>query len=156
MQLEFDDCRWPKLTKFRKACLTNRFHEMEEISMLGFEWYFHENPDGILMHKLALIFQTQYHANENNLLQLQELITSDPWLVNQPWTSAGWLPITQAVVDHGSRDMIRYLIDAGADLTLMVGHEGERQTVPDMARYGGHDEIASWLEGLINHSLAKR
>ena len=41
------------------------------------------------------------------------------------------------------------MIEAGADPSLMVGDADERCTVPDMARYGGHENLAVWLDEQI-------
>ena len=42
------------------------------------------------------------------------------------------------------------MIEAGADPTLMVGSLDDRCTVPDMARYGGHESLAVWLDEQIS------
>ena len=150
MQLDFDETRWPELSAFRKACLANRFSEMEEIASRSHEWYANENPDDCAMPQLALIFQAQYHANANNLEASRELVSREPWVLNQPWSAQGWLPITQAVSTLGDHRIVEYMIEAGADPTLMVGSLGDRCTVPDMARYGGHESLAVWLEEQIS------
>ena len=146
MNLDFDETRWPELSAFRKACLANRFDEMEDIASRTHEWYENENPEDRSMPQLALIFQAQYHANANNPQALRELVSREPWVLNQPWTAQGWLPITQAVSTHGDRRLVEYMIEAGADPSRMVGDPDERCTVPDMARSGGHDELAVWLD----------
>ena len=146
MQLDYDETRWPELSSFRKACLANRFDEMAEIASRSHEWYANENPDNCAMPRLASMFQAQYHASANNLQALQELVSRQPWVLNQPWTAQGWLPITQAVSTHGDHRLVEYMIEAGADPSLMVGDADERYTVPDMARYGGHEHLAVWLD----------
>ena len=149
MNLDFDETRWPELSAFRKACLANRFDEMEDIASRTHEWYANENPEDRSMPQLALIFQAQYRANTNNPQALRELVSREPWVLNQPWTAQGWLPITQAVSTHGDRRLVEYMIEAGADPSRMVGDPDERCTVPDMARSGGHDELAVWLDEQI-------
>ena len=149
MNLDFDETRWPELSAFRKACLANRFDEMEDIASRTHGWYENENPEDRSMPQLALIFQAQYHANTNNPQALRELVSREPWVLNQPWTAQGWLPITQAVSTHGDRRLVEYMIEAGADPSRMVGDPDERCTVPDMARSGGHDELAVWLNEQI-------
>ena len=149
MQLDFDETRWPELSAFRKACLADRFDEMAEIASRSHGWYANENPEDRPMPQLALMFQAQYHANANNLQALRELVSREPWVLNQPWTAQGWLPITQAVSTHGDRRLVDYMLEAGADPTRMVGDPDERGTVPDMARYGGHEELAVWLDEQI-------
>ena len=149
MNLDFDETRWPELSAFRKACLANRFDEMEDIASRTHGWYENENPEDRSMPQLALIFQAQYHANTNNPQALRELVSREPWVLNQPWTAQGWLPITQAVSTHGDRRLVEYMIEAGADPSRMVGDPDERCTVPDMARSGGHDELAVWLDEQI-------
>ena len=103
------------------------------------------------MPQLALMFQAQYHARENNLQALRELVSKEPRVLNQPWTAQGWLPITQAVSTHGDRGLVEYMIEAGADLTLLVGDRDDRYSVPDMARYGGHERLAAWLDAQIGN-----
>ena len=148
--LDFDETRWPELGPFRKACLSNRFDEMAAIASRSHEWYANENPENCAMPRLALTFQAQYHANANNLQALQELVSREPWVLNEPWTAQGWLPITQAVSTHGDRRIVEYMIEAGADPTLTVGDPDARSTVPDMARAGGHVALAAWLDGQIS------
>ena len=147
MQLDFDESRFPELSAFRKACLAICLDEMAAIASRSHGWYAVENPEGYSMARLAKIFQAQYHANENNRQALQDLVATEPRVLNQPWTAQGWLPITQAVSTHGDRRLVEYMIEAGADLTLLVGDPDDRATVPDMARYGGHEDLAVWLEG---------
>ncbi|MBT3346788.1 MAG: hypothetical protein HN712_01085 [Gemmatimonadetes bacterium] len=147
MNLEFDEEQYPELTAFRKACLAGRYEEMKEIAGRGHSWYENENPDDTSMERLATIFQAQYHANCGNLDELQRLILSASWVVNEGWTAQGWLPITQAASTHGARSVIDLLIEAGADLSLMVGDEDDRASIPDMARAGGHPDLAIYLAG---------
>jgi len=147
MQLDFDENRFPELSRFRKACLDNRFEEMAEIASRSHGWYANENPEGHSMARLATIFQAQYHANVNDRQALEDLVAREPWVLNQPWTAQGWLPISQAVSTHGDRRLVEYMIEAGADPTLLVGDPDDRATMPDMARYGGHEDLAVWLEG---------
>jgi hypothetical protein len=150
MTTQYDEGQWPDLTNFRNACLAERFDEMQRIAALGHSWYENENPQGITMEKLAKVFQAQHYAAENNLQALQKVVESNPWTVNYPWTAQGWLPITQALSTHGDRKIIEILLDAGADPTLMVGSADDRVSVVEMARYGGHPELASWLTEIIN------
>ena len=123
---------------------------MLAIADLAHHWYQNENPDGITMEKLAKIFQAQHYAAENNLQQLEKVVDAHPWTVNHPWTAQGWLPITQAVSTHGDRRLIEFLLDHGADPTLFVGGADEPSSIPEMARYGGHNELALWLEQTIS------
>ena len=150
MITQFDESQWPDLTKFRDACLDDLYGEMLRIAELAHHWYQNENPESISMEKLARIFQAQHYSSENNLQQLEKVISADPWTINHPWTAQGWLPITQAVSSHGDRKLIEFLLDHGADPTLLVGGPNERTSVPGMARYGGHDELALWLEQIID------
>lgn len=149
MNLEFDTERFPDLTDFRKACLDGRHAEMAVIADKGHEWYSNENPDGISMEKLATVFQAQFHASSANLVELRSLISQAPWVANEPWTAQGWLPITQAASTHGDRRIIDLLVEAGADLSLLVGDATDRASIPDMARAGGHEELAQYIEALI-------
>ena len=113
MNLEFDRGRFPDLTEFRRACLDGRHEAMSEIASKGHHWYRNENPGCVPMERLATTFQAQYHASCGNLGELSELVDNEPWVVNEPWTAQGWLPITQAASTHGRRDIVQLLIDAG-------------------------------------------
>jgi hypothetical protein len=46
--------------------------------------------------------------------------------------------------------MVEYLLSCGADPTLSVGDLDERATVPEIARSGKNDELAEWLEQIID------
>jgi hypothetical protein len=148
MQLDFDETKWPELSAFRKACLANRYDEMQDIASHAHDWYPGENPNDVSMRELALTFQAQYLASTNDLAGLQDLVAQDAWVVNAPWTTQGWLPISQAVSGHGDRKLVEYLVKAGADLDIMVGDPDDRATIADMAKWGGHQELALWLESL--------
>jgi hypothetical protein len=145
----FDENKWPDLTKFRDACIGEDFDEMQRIANLNHHWYVNENPDNLPMENLARIFQAQWYAGQNNLALLKRIVERYPWTVNHPWTAQGWLPLSQAVSLHGNREMIDFLLDCGADPTLLVGDPDERGTIPDMARWGKNDELAKWLEQII-------
>ena len=149
MTTQFDETQWPDLTRFRDACLANDTAEMQRIADLNHEWYANENPKGLPMDRLASIFRAQWFAAENDLGGLRLVLAEHPWTVNEPWTAQEWLPITQAAGSHGDRVMVEFLLDSGADPALMVGDPDERGTVPEMARYGGHAELADWLEEVI-------
>ena len=152
MQTQFDETRWPDLTRFRAACLADRYHEMQAIADKNHDWYPNENPDGISMPKLARVYQAQYFAGTNDLAGLQDLLEKDPWVINYPWTAQGWLPITQAAGSHGDRTLIKYLLQMGADPSLEVGSPDDRATVVEMARMGGHEDLANWLEDIIDET----
>ena len=150
MTTQFDEGQWPGLTRFREACLEDRYDEMLRIAESSHHWYQNENPEGMAMERLAKVFQAQHYSAENNLQQLEKVIEAHPWTVNHPWTAQGWLPITQAASSHGDRKLIEFLLDHGADPTLLVGDPDERSNVSQMAGYAGHHELASWLEQVIN------
>lgn len=149
MITQFDETRWPELTAFRQACLDGRTEVMEAIAARGHDWYGNENPDASSMQQLSLTFQAQHWASENELDRLRDLVGHEPWVVNQPWTAQGWLPITQAC-SHGERPMFEFLLSVGADPTLEVGDPDDRGTVVDMARYSGHNDLATWLQSVID------
>ena len=152
METRFDERKWPDLTRFREACLADRYEEMQRIADRGHHWYPNENPLGLAMQKLALVYRAQFHASENSEAELKELVASEPWVVNHPWTAQGWLPITQAACAHGDRQTIELLLSAGADLTLLVGDPDDQATAASMAESGGHAQLAEWLQGLIDEA----
>ena len=59
-------------------------------------------------------------------------------------------PITQAAYAHGDRTMINFLLDLGADPTLLVGPPDDLCNLFDMARRGGHNNLASELESIVD------
>lgn len=146
---QFDEGRWPDLTRFRDACLSACYDEMQRIADKEHQWYADENPQALSMAKLSALFRAQHYAAQNELAALKALVAEEPWVVNYPWTAQEWLPITQAAGTHGDRQMIEFLLESGADPTLSVGDPDDRATVPEMARYGGHEELAAWLDGLV-------
>ncbi len=146
---KFDEKKWPDLTRFREACLAEHYSEMEEIAQKNHHWYANENPDNLSMENLAKIYQAQNYASENEKENLKELAVREPWVVNHPWTAQRWLPITQATCSHGDKGMIELLLEMGADPTLIVGDPGEEGNVVDMARWAENEELAHWLEEII-------
>lgn len=153
---QFDEKQWPDLTAFRNACLNEHINEMQRISDLAHHWYENENPKGIEMSELAKVFQAQHYAAENNLQALKTVIKDHPWTINYPWTAQRWLPITQAAYAHGDRTMINFLLDSGADPTLLVGPPDDLCNLCDMARHGGHKNLASELESIAMRFLGTR
>ena len=147
---QFDEEKWPELTAFRDACLVNDHDKMRQIATRNHHWYENENPHDLPMEKLANIYQAQWYALKGDLDSLQRVVDAHPWTVNEPWTAQGWLPIAQAAFTHGAREVIEYLLDSGADPTLSVGSPDDRATIVEMARYGGNNELADWLEKIID------
>ena len=96
------------------------------------------------MQKLALVYRAQYHASENHVTELIDLVATELWVVNQPWTAQGWLPITQAACARGGRETIEFLLSAGADLTLLVGDLDDQPPSP-IWRSPVHTH--NWLSG---------
>jgi hypothetical protein len=145
METTFDEEKWPELTLFREACLKEEYAFMHEIASKRHHWYSNENPTDLPMPQLAKIYQAQHYAAKNELDNLRALIVHEPWVINQPWTAQRWLPITQAAF-YGNSEVIQLLLDQGADAALTVGDPGEECSVSEMARYGGHEDLAKWLE----------
>ncbi len=149
MQLDFDETQWPDLTAFRKACLADDLSTMRSIATKQHDWYEVDNPKGMELEKLAKVFQAQYHAACGNLDELKALVESDPWVVSYPWTAQQWLPISQATCSPESRPVIEFLLEKGADPCSMVGDPSERTSIPDVARNSGQNELADWLDQII-------
>ncbi len=152
--IQFDEREWPDLTRFRDACLEDRYDGMHRIAELAHHRYQNENPECISMEELAKVFRAQHYSAENKPHRLQKVIEAHPWTVNHPWTAQGWLPITQAAGSHGDRKLIEFLLDHGADPALLVGDPDNRASVPKMARYGAHNELSLWLEQVIEERSA--
>ena len=150
MTPQLDEKQWPELTKFRDACLFDDYAQMLKIASRNHHWYANENPECLPMEKLASIFKAQWYSQVNDLDSLKRIVELHPWTVNTPWTAQGWLPITQAASTHGSRQIIEYLIEQGADLGLTVGEPDDRASIVQMAQYGNNPELAEWLQQLVD------
>ena len=127
MQWEYDEKRWPELAAFRKACFRDDFAKMGEIAASGHDWYENENPTGLPFEKLADIFRAQTFASEGDLPALRELIESESWLVNEPWTAQKWRPLSQAIQGNHEQ-VVGYLLSKGADPLAVIGGPGEEET----------------------------
>src|SRR6185369_4133797 len=57
--------------------------------------------------------QLQTAAREGPLARVRQLIDENPRLIRQPWTTQGWLPLSQAVWGH-RLDAVRLLLERGA------------------------------------------
>ena len=148
MDLDFNDARWPDLTTFRKASLDSDISTMGSIAAKQHDWYEVENPKGLELVRLAKVFQAQYNAACGNLDELKALVESEPWVIDHPWTSQEWLPISQAA-QAAHRPVIEFLLDKGADPCAMVGDPSERTSIPELARLCGHSELAEWLDRVV-------
>lgn len=149
LDTEFDEDNWPDLTCFRRACLARDFTLMRTIAEKKHPWYENENPDGLPMEVLASIAQAQHFAAKNEKEALRRLVESEPWVLNHPWTAQRWLPISQAAASHGDKGMIELILELGGDPCRAVGDVGDEGSIPDMARWGGHESLAQWLDGVI-------
>lgn len=152
MTPQLDEQQWPELTKFRDACLANDYAQMQTIASKKYDWYANENPENLPMEELANIFKVQWYSQVNDLDSLRRAVELNPWTVNKPWTAQGWLPITQAASTHGSRPIIEYLIEKGADLNLTVGDPDDCASIVQMAQYGNNPKLAQWLQQLIDET----
>ena len=63
-------------------------------------------------------------------------------------------PISGPSINHGNRKIIGYLVDQGADLSLLVGAPDDRASIVEMARYGNNHELANWLEEIMENGAA--
>ena len=72
MTRQFDEVKWPDLTRFRDASLAEENAEMTRIAARQYDWYANENPDNLPMEELAAIFQVQHYAGEGNLETLRQ------------------------------------------------------------------------------------
>ncbi|MCC5807331.1 MAG: hypothetical protein JJU00_13485 [Opitutales bacterium] len=149
LENEYDEAKWPDLTCFRKACLASDFTTMRSVSEKKHSWYKNENPDNLPMDVLATVAKAQHYAGKNEKEALSRLVESEPWVLNHPWTAQRWLPISQAAASHGDKEMIELMLELGADPCGVVGSIGEEGSIPDMARWGGHEDLAEWLDGVI-------
>ncbi len=132
MLFEFDEERWPRLGEFRKACLGNDFENMQEIADCAYEWYTVENPNNIQFERLADIFRAQHYASDGDLASLSAHIAAEPWVLDEPWTSQRWTPLSQAITaDHV--EVVSYLLSKGANPLAVIGDPTEEATVEGLA-----------------------
>ena len=127
---------------------------MNRIAARNHHWYENENPENLPLAELAHVYQAQWYAQIENLGALKQVVESHLWTVNQPWTAQCWLPVIQAAFTHGNRKIIGYLVDQGADLSLLVGAPDDRASIVEMARYGNNHELANWLEEIMENGAA--
>lgn len=83
------------------------------------------------------------HGDPTVALRLCELLLereADPALAQ----TGGWRPLHQAA-SHGNLPLVELLVRYGADPSA---ESDDGRTPVDMAREGGHDEVASFLEAL--------
>ena len=132
MHFEFDEERWPRLGEFRKACLGNDFEKMQEIADCTYEWYTVENPNNIQFQRLADIFRAQHYASEGDFASLTEYVDAEPWVLNEPWTSQRWTPLSQAI-QANYIEVVRYLLSKGANPLAVIEDPTEEGTVEELA-----------------------
>jgi len=49
MTQQFDEEKWPELTRFRDACLADGYDEKQQIASRNHHWYKNENPEDLSM-----------------------------------------------------------------------------------------------------------
>ena len=107
-----------------------------------------EARDLILRGPIDIIEAIQYALID----RVQAVLAEDPAALNRtfgeyglfPWDAAGWhTPLAYAVA-RGREEIVRLLVERGADVTL---RSPAGETLSEMARKGGQGEMAVMLDG---------
>ena len=68
-----------------------------------------------------------------------------------PWDAAGWHTPLAYAVTRGREEIARLLVERGADVTV---RSSAGQTLSEIARKGGHTEMAAMLDGAAERGEA--
>ena len=131
--------QWDNLFAFRDAAMRDDVAGMREVLTRDSSFIADENPGGLPLDYLAKTYQVHTAAREGPVERVRQLIDEDPRLIRQPWTTQGWLPLSQAV--WGSQlETVRLLLARGACGDDRIAEGGG--TVLQMAAELDHVEMA--------------
>jgi len=105
--------QWDNLFAFRDAAMRDDVAAMREVLARDSSFIAEENPNDLPLDYLAKTYQLHTAAREGPLERVRQLIEQDPRLIRQPWTSQGWLPLSQAVWGN-QLETVRLLLSHGA------------------------------------------
>ena len=105
--------QWDNLNTFRDAAMRDDLDGMLEAVGRDSSFMAMENPDNLPLAYLAKTYQIQTCAREGPIEKVRQLVIQDSRLVRQPWTSQGWLPLSQAVWGN-QLEIVRLLLNHGA------------------------------------------
>src|SRR5678815_3586763 len=88
---------YDNLFAFRDAAMRDDVDGMRAVLARHSTFLADENPTGLPLEFLAKLYQVQTCAREGPIEKVRQLIEEDRRLVRHPWTSQGWLPLSQAV-----------------------------------------------------------
>ena len=127
--------QWDSLFAFREAAMRDDLPAMREMLARDSSFLAAENPDDLPLEYLAKTYQLHTLAREGPIEKLRALIDDDPRLIRQPWTSQGWLPLSQAVWGN-QPETVRLLLSRGAsaDDRILEGGGTVLQMAADMDR----------------------
>ncbi len=130
--------KWDTLFAFRDAAMRNDIPEMARIVADDQSFIDHENPDRLPMSYLAKVIQLHTLIQRGESEGVRALIEETRQLINEPWTSQGWLPLTQAAIPPDAT-IFDMLVNCGADLK---GRAQGGYTVLHSAAYYGNVAVA--------------
>jgi hypothetical protein len=104
---------YDNLFAFRYAAMNDDVSGMRAVLARDSTFLAEENPTDLPLEFLAKLYQVQTGAREGPIEKVRRLIEEDPRLVRHPWTSQGWLPLSQAVWGD-QLETVKLLLACGA------------------------------------------
>jgi hypothetical protein len=135
LQGEIIMSQWDNLFAFRDAAMRDDLDGMREVLARDSAFMTTENPDDLQLPYLAKTYQIQTYAREGPIEKVRQLAEQDRRLVRQPWTSQGWLPLSQAVWSD-QQEIVKLLLGYGAsgDDRIIEGGGSVLQMAAEMDR----------------------
>ena len=156
--------QWDNLFAFRDAAVRDDVDGMRAVLARDSSFIADENPQDLPLDLLAKVYQLQTAAREGPLERVRQLIDQDPHLIRQPWTSQGWLPLSQAVWGN-QLEAVRLLLARGASgddriiegggTVLQMAAELDRVEMARLMVEAGADANANAPDGASPVSKAK-
>jgi hypothetical protein len=115
--------QWDNLFAFRDAAMRDDIAGMREVLARDSSFIAAENPDNLPLEFLARLYQIQTCSREGPIEKVRQLIAEDPRLIRHPWTSQGWLPLSQAVWGN-QLEIVKLLLDHGASGDDLIKETG--------------------------------
>jgi len=114
---------WDNLFRFRDAAMRDDVDGMHAAVARDPGFIAAENPNNLPLPLLAKVYQVQTFAREGPIEKLRQLITDNPALIREPWTTQGWLPLSQAVWGN-QLQAVRLLLNSGASGDDVIAEDG--------------------------------
>jgi ankyrin repeat protein len=156
--------QWDNLFAFRDAAMRDDLAAMRAVLARDSSFMPDENPADLPLEFLAKLHQIQTAAREGPIDTVRRLIEEEPRLARQPWTTQGWLPLSQAVwgdqpetvkllLAHGARGDDRIAETGGT--VLQMAAELDRVEMARMMIEAGADPNLQAPDGSSAASKAK-